>query len=85
MVVACQKLQGRPTGPSVGTWFTEDLTGAKIRVSVLKVGNKRWTVSSAGTAKGEAGLLVTRNLQADLVVDKAKNWKVVQCEELLAR
>lgn len=81
LVVAAQKIQGRKQSPPVGGWFSEEMTGSRFRVSVLKVDGKKCTIASTGTAEGDEGALLSRTMEADLFLDKGGRWLVATRRE----
>ena len=81
LVVAAARFQGRKESPPVGGWFSEELTGSRFRVSVLKANGKKTTIASTGTAEGDAGVLHSRTMEADLLLDKKGQWIVVSRRE----
>ena len=81
LVVASDKLKSRKESPPVGGWFSEELTGSRFRVSVLKAEGEKCTIASTGTAEGDASVLLSRTLEAELLLDKGGRWIVVSRRE----
>ncbi len=74
LVVAEQKLIGMKAPPAVGTWFNRDLVNSRFKVSVSEKEKGSFTIVSVGTSAGEAGVLVTRSLQAEARSVGKRGW-----------
>ncbi len=78
LVLMEHKLRKLKAPPSTGSWFAGDLVDARYKVSVLPGGDAKhgFTVVSTGTSSGDAGVLISRTMEADVRPSAGRHWIV---------
>lgn len=84
LVLMEHKLAKLKAPPSPGAWFAGELIDARYKVSVAPGGDakKGFTVVSTGTSSGDAGVLLSRSLEADVKPVAGRRWSVTARREV---
>lgn len=84
LILMEHKLAKLKAPPPSGAWFAGEFVDARFKVSVASGGEakKGFTVISSGTSSGDAGVLISRSLEADVKPAAGGRWTVSARREL---